>query len=72
MIQRILMILLIVGGLNWGCFGLFGLDAVGWLFGGSLTWGARIIFIVVGIAAICLIPYLFRQEGDDKREQGAP
>ena len=38
---KILLVLLIVGGLNWGIYGIWGLNAVGWLLGGSLGWLAR-------------------------------
>ncbi|MEG0396737.1 MAG: DUF378 domain-containing protein, partial [Oscillospiraceae bacterium] len=31
-------ILLIVGGVNWGLIGIFGFDAVAWLFGGAATF----------------------------------
>jgi uncharacterized membrane protein YuzA (DUF378 family) len=44
-------ILLIVGGLNWGLVGLFGIDIVATLFGpGSMI--SRAIYIAVGLAAI--------------------
>ena len=49
---KILLVLLIVGGLNWGIYGIWGLNAVGWLLGGSLGWLARTMFIVVGVAAL--------------------
>lgn len=58
---KILLVLLIVGGLNWGIYGIWGLNAVGWLLGGSLGWLARTVFIVVGVAALTLIPALFAQ-----------
>ena len=58
---KILLVLLIVGGLNWGIYGIWGLNAVGWLLGGSLSWLARAVFIVVGVAALALIPALFAQ-----------
>ena len=45
------LILLIVGGLNWGLVGAFGIDLVATLFGqGSML--SRIIYILVGLAAI--------------------
>jgi uncharacterized membrane protein YuzA (DUF378 family) len=45
------LILLIVGGLNWGLVGAFDLDLVAALFGpGSMI--SRIIYILVGLAAI--------------------
>jgi len=35
MLNKIALILLIIGGLNWGLIGIFQLDAVAWLFGGA-------------------------------------
>ena len=58
-VNKICVALLIVGGLNWGLIGLFNFDAVGWLFGGTTALISRIIFAIVGIAAICAIPGLF-------------
>ncbi|WP_028784414.1 DUF378 domain-containing protein [Thalassobacillus devorans] len=46
------LILIIVGGLNWLLFGLFQWDLVGGIFGGMDSPIARIIYVVVGIAAI--------------------
>lgn len=59
---KVLLLLLIIGGLNWGIYGIWGLDAIGWLLGGSLGWLARAVFIVVGLAALALIPTLFTTE----------
>lgn len=44
-------ILLVVGGLNWGLVGLFGFDLVAAIGGGSSGALARVIYIVVGLAA---------------------
>lgn len=57
--HKCILALLIVGGLNWGIYGLFTFDCVGWLFGGSTSWLSRIIFVVVGIAAVLGIGGLF-------------
>lgn len=46
-------ILVIVGGLNWGLVGLFNLNIVAVIFGG-LPILAKLIYILVGIAAIYL------------------
>jgi len=43
-------ILLIIGGLNWGLVGLFDFNLVGFIFGASII--AKIIYIVVGLAAV--------------------
>ena len=56
------LILLIVGGLNWGSIGLFGFDIVAWLFGGQDALLSRVIFAVVGLCALWCITLLFREE----------
>ena len=54
--------LMIVGGINWGLVGLFQFDFVGWLLGGSASIWSRIVFTLVGVAAVCGIPGLFTDE----------
>ena len=49
---KVCVILLIIGGVNWGLVGLFSFDAVGWLLGGSASLLSRIVFTVVGVAAV--------------------
>lgn len=65
---KICLVLLIVGGLNWGLIGLFSFDLVGWLFGGSASWISRVIFSLVGVAAVVAIPYLFMSSDSDRPE----
>ena len=60
MIDRIALILSIIGGLNWGLVGIFQFDLVAWLGGGQNGVLARIIYIVVGRAAIWCVSLLFR------------
>ena len=58
MLYKIALALLIVGGLNWGLIGILNFDLVAFIFGaGSLL--SRIVYTVVGVAAICSIPALF-------------
>ena len=59
-INRIALILNIIGGLNWGLIGLFKFDLVAWRCGGQDTVFARIIYSIVGLAAIWCISLLFR------------
>ena len=40
-IDRIALVLVIIGGLNWGSIGIFGLDIVAALFGGSASGLSR-------------------------------
>ena len=55
----------IVGGVNWGLVGLFQFDFVGWLLGGSASIWSRIVFTLVGLAALCGIPGLFTEETEE-------
>ena len=65
--QKLLLLLVIVGGINWGIYGIWGLDLVGWVLGGSLGWLARTVFVIVGIAALALIPALFASQEEAHR-----
>ena len=44
-------VLVIIGALNWGLVGFFNFDLVAYLFG-TLTMISRIVYSVVGIAAL--------------------
>ena len=59
--DRIALILAIIGGLNWGSIGLFRFDIVAWIFGGQTSTVSRVIYTLVGLAAIWCISLLFRQ-----------
>lgn len=59
--DRIALILAIVGGLNWGCVGLFRFDLVAYLCGGQTAPISRIIYTLVGLAALWCISLLFRE-----------
>lgn len=61
MLDRIALILVIIGAINWGTIGIFGFDIVGWLFGGQGAIVSRIIFTLVGLAGIWCISLLFRK-----------
>jgi len=50
-LHLITFILLIIGGLNWLLVGAAGWD-IGALFGGSINTVSRIIYIIIGLAAI--------------------
>lgn len=63
----ITLILLIIGGLNWGLVGLFQFDLVAALFGGQGAGLARIIYILVGLAAVWqLMPLVRRISGREE------
>lgn len=58
--DRIALILTIVGALNWGSIGLFQFDLVAWICGGQTAILSRIIYTVVALAGIWCISLLFR------------
>ena len=60
--DNLALILVIVGALNWGSIGIFGIDAIGWLFGGQLAVISRIIYTVVALAGIWSITLLFKDK----------
>jgi len=52
-ISTIAMILVIVGGLNWGLVGFFNFDLVAAIFG-VMSFLSRIVYVLVGLSAIYL------------------
>ena len=59
-VDRIALILIVIGGLNWGLVGLLDFDLVAWLFGGSQMLLSRVVYTLVGIGAAWGITLLFR------------
>lgn len=73
MMDKIALILTIIGGINWGSIGLFQFDIVAWICGGQASIFSRIIYVIVALSAIWCISLLFRdnalirgRDGDDK------
>ncbi|MBR5527465.1 MAG: DUF378 domain-containing protein [Clostridia bacterium] len=60
MLDRIALILTIVGALNWGGIGLFRFDTVAWLFGGQDALLSRVVYSLVALAGVWCISLLFR------------
>ncbi len=63
--DRISLILTIIGALNWGSIGLFQFDIVAWLFGGQGALASRIVYTVVALAGLWCISLLFRSEEEN-------
>lgn len=61
LLDRISLILTIIGGVNWLLVGLFQFDLVAYICGGQAATLARIIYAVVGIAGLWCISLLFRE-----------
>ena len=60
--DRIALILTIIGGVNWGSVGLFRFDIVAWLFGGQTSTVSRVIYTLVGLSALWCVSLLFRPD----------
>ena len=58
--DRIALIITIIGALNWGSIGLFSFDLVAWICGGQDALLSRIIYTVVALAGIWCISLVFR------------
>lgn len=69
-LDRIALVVLIIGGLNWGSVGIFGLDMVAALFGGSASVLSRTVYILVCISALWCVTLFFREEPDEHRVRG--
>lgn len=71
MLDKISMVLVIIGAINWGSIGLFQFDIVAWIFGGQGAIVSRIIYTLVALAGIWCLSFLFRENsvldtvGDD-------
>jgi uncharacterized membrane protein YuzA (DUF378 family) len=48
------LILVILGALNWGLVGLFQVDLIGSLCGGSSVPVSRVVYTVIGLAGLML------------------
>ncbi len=48
-------VLVLIGALNWGLFGMFDFNFVSWVFQGPRTVGSIIVYVLITLAAIWLI-----------------
>lgn len=58
--DRLALVLVIIGALNWGLIGLFQFDIIASIFGGQSAIISRIIYTIVGAAGIWCTSLLFR------------
>ena len=70
-VDRIALLLAVIGALNWGGVGLFGFDTVAFLFGGQMSVFSRIIYALVGLAGLWCVTMLFRFSGEEDRSAGS-
>ncbi len=74
MLDKISLILTIIGAINWALIGLFQFDLVAWIFGGQDAILSREIYTIVALAGVWCISLLFsdrravqREEREDRR-----
>ena len=48
-------VLVLLGAVNWGLYGIFNFNLVGWIFQGPRTAGSIIIYVLITLAAVWLI-----------------
>ncbi|MFY9199216.1 MAG: DUF378 domain-containing protein [Acutalibacteraceae bacterium] len=60
MLDRISLLLVTIGAINWGSIGLFQFDVIAWLFGGQDAIISRIIYTVVALAGVWCLSLLFK------------
>ncbi len=56
-IRFIVLLLIIIGALNWGLWGFFQYDFISDIFGGPSTGWARFVYAVVGLAGIWALSF---------------
>ncbi len=60
MLDRIALLLVIIGAVNWGLIGIFQFDLVASIFGGQAATISRVIYTLVGAAGLWCTTLLFR------------
>ena len=60
-LDRLALVLTIIGALNWGLIGFFRFDLVTSIFGGQDVLASRVIYSLVGLAGTYCIGLLFRE-----------
>ena len=63
MINLVVILILIVGGLNWASIGFLQYDFIAGFFGTQASIFSRLIYIIIGIASIYFIFMCFKYKG---------
>ena len=61
MMDKVSLLLVIIGAINWALIGVFQFDLVAWIFGGQAAVLSRVVYTLVGAAVIWCISLLFRE-----------
>lgn len=61
MIDKLSFIFVLIGALNWGLLGLLNFNIISFIFG-SVPFLARSIYILVGLSAVNIIVFIYRNK----------
>lgn len=70
--DRLSLLLVIIGAVNWGLIGLFQFDLVAFLFGGQASMLSRVIYTIIGAAGVWSISMLFTSRAARNSMSGEP
>lgn len=65
--DKLSLVLVIIGAINWGLVGLFQFDLIAFLFGGQAALVSRVLYTIVGAAGLWSISLLFTSH--ERREE---
>jgi len=63
-LNSIVLAILIIGAINWGCIGLFNIDLVATIFGGASSMLSKIIYTLVGISGLYAFSFFKKIDED--------
>ena len=58
--DKVSLVLVIIGAINWGSIGIFKTDLIAMMFGGQTATVSRVLYTAVGLAGLWCISLLFR------------
>ncbi len=67
--DRLALVLVIIGALNWLLVGLFEFDLVANIFGSPTAFMSKLVYILVGVSGLYSISLLFRESEPVREEQ---
>ncbi|MFL0195884.1 DUF378 domain-containing protein [Clostridium sp. WILCCON 0269] len=65
-IDKVSLILIVVGALNWGLIGLFNFNIIEIIFGDPVNLIGRILYIIIGVAGLNMIMLFFKTKNSCK------
>lgn len=70
--DRLSLLLVIIGAINWGLIGLFQFDLVAFLFGGQAALISRVLYTIIGAAGVWSISMLFTSREARQEHRSEP